>query len=61
MNWDQIEDNWQAMTRRIRPERPETTTPQLAAIPTAVDMGETAVDWPESTEISPVSAARMIA
>ncbi|MDP3340556.1 MAG: hypothetical protein Q8S30_09515 [Frigidibacter sp.] len=22
MNWDQIETNWAAMTRRVRPERP---------------------------------------
>ena len=29
MNWDQIETNWAAMTRRVRPERPVAgTAPQ---------------------------------
>ena len=61
MNWDQIENNWQAMTRRIRPERPASKVPEAEDTPAKGDMGDTSVDWPEQTALSPVSAARMIA
>ena len=61
MNWDQIEDNWQAMTRRIRPERPTTEIPNSDAVGNPGDMAEIGVDWPEETKTSAVSAARLVA
>lgn len=61
MNWDQIEENWQAMTRRIRPERPSTETADTDSLGNLGDMAEIAVDWPEKTETSALSAARLIA
>lgn len=52
MNWDQIENNWVAMTRRVRPERPETATRSgtqyeerpVDALQPSGDMAEIAVD-----------------
>ena len=61
MNWDQIEDNWQAMTRRIRPERPTAETADADSVRNLGDMAEIAVDWAEKTETSAVSVARLIA
>lgn len=42
MNWDQIENNWVAMTRRVRPERPATGTSSGA--PMGIQSGERPVD-----------------
>lgn len=61
MNWDQIEENWQAMARRIRPERPPTEMPNADSVGNLGDMAEIAVDWPKKTETSALSAARLIA
>lgn len=64
MNWDQIENNWVAMTRRVRPERserPATGVPRADARQPSGDMAETATDWPERTATSAVSASRLIA
>jgi len=40
MNWDQIETNWAAMTRRVRPERPLAGTRGSASQPSASDAAE---------------------
>ena len=61
MNWDQIENNWVAMTRRVRPERPTTKMPSADVLQPSGDMAETAVDWPERTATSALSASRLIA
>lgn len=44
MNWDQIEHNWAAMTRRVRPDLPER--PLCGAAPAQVgsDAVESATD-----------------
>lgn len=63
MNWNQIEDNWLAMTRRIRPDRLTTKLPIAGASNAAQnpgDMAEITVDWPEA-DIPAVSVARLIA
>lgn len=60
MNWDQIEHNWQAMTRRIRPERRTGGVPIIEESRRSGDMAEIAVDWPERTAALAVSAARLI-
>lgn len=62
MNWDQIENNWLAMTRRIRPDRLATKAPVAGAANVAQnpgDMAEITLDLPEP-ETSAVSAARLI-
>lgn len=43
MNWDQIETNWAAMTRRVRPERPVAGVDGTAPQPGAAGVAETAV------------------
>lgn len=60
MKWNQIEDNWAAMTRRVRPERPATREPSADVLQPSGDMAETVTDWPERTETSAVSASRLI-
>ena len=60
MNWDQIEQNWVAMTRRVRPERP-TTDKRGADLHPSGDMAETASDLPEQAANAVWSAARLIA
>lgn len=61
MNWDQIENNWMAMTRRIRPERPTTATPNNDSLNPSGDVAETVADWSERKAASALSASRLIA
>ena len=61
MNWDQIENNWAAMTRRVRPERPATGTPNASVVQPSGIVAATGADWPERTATSVESAPRRIA
>lgn len=61
MNWDQIENNWAAMTRRVRPERPVTTQPEAATVQPSGDMAEIVADGPEQAIMKVVVASRLIA
>ncbi|MFN3823760.1 MAG: hypothetical protein ACK4RN_07260 [Pseudorhodobacter sp.] len=61
MNWDQIENNWLAMARRIRPELPLCGIPSVDAVQNAPNRSETATDRNERTVDSSLSAARLIA
>lgn len=61
MNWDQIEHNWAAMTRRVRPERPATHTHDSAVSQPSGDMAEIVADGPEQAIMKVVAASRLIA
>lgn len=66
MNWDQIENSWMAMARRIRSGKPSNEVPNAdAQHPSAMqpsgDMAEVATDWSERTVKTAVSASRLIA
>lgn len=63
MKWDEIENNWLAMTRRVRPERPEPSTigsPRAEERQPSGDMADTTADWPEQAASSTVAASRLI-
>jgi len=61
MNWDQIESNWAAMARRVRPERLPPEISGTAAPPAGADGTETAVDEPERIAAEVSSASRQVA
>lgn len=63
MNWDQIEKNWLAMTRRVRPEPTELRSTQSAdaSAPQPIEgMIDTAVEWAEGMSLTISSASQRI-
>ncbi|GGH43453.1 hypothetical protein GVY41_01475 [Frigidibacter albus] len=65
MNWDQIETNWAAMTRRVRPERPVAgTAPQRTstdAMNSVDGQDRTAVDGQDRTAAERSPTPRQVA
>lgn len=60
MNWDQIENNWVAMTRRVRPERPYMDTSGIVSMKPSDAMSEVAESTPDRPLAQSLSDARRI-
>lgn len=54
MNWDQIEDNWAAMTRRVRPDLPARAPCDAAPGQANNDAAEGTADLNERLSPPPV-------